>query len=150
MFGMNYVHIYRIIKQYINKMKTIFKTLIVILSLIVIIPTTISAQNFDEIATAIRTGNSSAIAKYFEGNVEINVKDAQNSYSKSQAEVVLKNFFGSHTPKAFNIAHQGTSPEGSKYFIGNLSTNAGTFRTFVYAKQNNGNFSIQEIRFEEQ
>ena len=52
--------------------------------------------------------------------------------------------------KSFAIAHEGTSPEGSKYFIANLSTSAGNYRTYVYAKTVAGGFAIQEIRFEEQ
>ena len=131
-------------------MRTILKYITVLTAMLLLSATAIQAQSFDNIADAMRKGDASGLAQYFVGNVEISVKDAQNSYSKSQAEVVLKNFFGSHAPKSFTIAHQGTSPEGSKYFIGNLSTAAGTYRTYVYAKQNGPNYSIQEIRFEEQ
>lgn len=109
-----------------------------------------SAQGFDDIAADIRKGDATSLSKYFGGNVEISIKDAQNSYSKSQAEAVLKNFFGTHAPKSFTIVHQGQSPEGAKYFIGTLSTSAGTYRTYVYAKQVNATFVIQEIRFEGQ
>jgi hypothetical protein len=109
-----------------------------------------SAQSFDNLANALRTGNSSALAQSFSGNVEITIKDAEASYSKSQAEMVLKNFFTTHVPKSFAIAHQGTSPEGSKYFIGNLATSSGNYRTYVYAKSVNGALVVQEIRFEEQ
>ena len=131
-------------------MRTILKYITVLTAMLLLSANAIQAQSFDNIADAMRKGDASGLAQYFVGNVEISVKDAQNSYSKSQAEVVLKNFFGSHAPKSFTIAHQGTSPEGSKYFIGNLSTAAGTYRTYVYAKQNGPNYSIQEIRFEEQ
>ncbi len=110
----------------------------------------VKAQSFDNIANAIRTGNASALAANFQGNVEITIKETGNSYSKSQAEMVLKNFFTTHTPKGFSIAHQGTSPEGSKYFIGNLSTSTGNYRTYVYAKAVNGVLVIQEVRFEAQ
>ncbi len=110
----------------------------------------LKAQSFDNIANAIKTGNASALAANFEANVEITVKDAQNSYSKNQAEMVLKNFFSSHQPKSFTIVHQGTSPEGSKYFIGNLSTSSGNYRTYVYSKTIGGKLAIQEVRFEEQ
>jgi hypothetical protein len=110
----------------------------------------VSAQNFEGITNAIKSGNASALAASFQGNVEITIKDAGNSYSKTQAEMVLKNFFATHSPKAFAIVHQGTSPEGSKYFIGNLSTGTGTYRTYVYAKSVGAAMVIQEIRFEEQ
>jgi hypothetical protein len=110
----------------------------------------IYAQSFDNIAAYIRRGDAGGLSKCFVGNVEISVKDAQNSYSKPQGEAVLKNFFSIHQPKAFTIVHQGQSPEGAKYFIGTLSTSAGTYRTYVYAKQVNGACVIQEIRFEAQ
>ena len=109
-----------------------------------------SAQGFDNIAGGFKTGDAAAIAKNFEGNVEITIKTGSTSYSKSQAEMVLKNFFAAHKPKTFIIAHEGTSPQGSKYFIGNLSTASGNYRTYVYAKPVKNELVIQEIRFEEQ
>lgn len=118
------------------------------IALLLAVDTSLMAQNFESIAASIRSGNASALAANFSGNVEITVKDAGNSYSKSQAEMVLKNFFGSHQPKSFTVAHQGTSPEGSKYFIGNLSTSSGNYRVFVLFSKAAG--AIQEIRFEEQ
>lgn len=107
------------------------------------------AQSMENMAQAFRSGNASALSAYFVGNVEITISNSDASYSRSQAEMVLRNFFAGHVPQAFSIVHQGTSPEGSKYFIGNLVTNGGTFRTYVYAKQMNGVTSIQEIRFED-
>lgn len=130
-------------------MKTTFlKALFASFFAILLLNMSLKAQSLDNIATAIRTGNSSSLAASFQGNVEITIKDAGNSYSKSQAEMVLKNFFGSHQPKTFAVAHQGTSPEGSKYFIGNLTTSSGNYRVFVLFSKAAG--AIQEIRFEEQ
>ncbi len=108
------------------------------------------AQGFDNIVSGFKNADAAAIAKNFEGNVEITIKTGSTSYSKSQAEMVLKSFFAAHKPKAFNVAHEGTSPQGSKYFIGNLTTAAGNYRTYVYAKTVKTELVIQEIRFEEQ
>lgn len=129
---------------------TFLKSFLAFFTLLLAFSTAVKAQNFDNIASAIRTGNSSSLAVSITGNVEITIKDAEASYSKAQAEMVLKNFFATHQPKSFTIVHQGTSPEGSKYFIGTLATSSGNYRTYVYAKAVNGAFSIQEIRFEEQ
>ena len=132
-------------------MKTNFLRIVVTsVALCLMLNTGLKAQSFDNIANAIKSGNASSLASNFEANVEITIKDAQNSYSKNQAEMVLKNFFGTHQPKAFTIVHQGTSPEGSKYFIGNLSTSTGSYRTYAYSKTVGGKLAIQEIRFEEQ
>ncbi|HWB64684.1 MAG TPA: DUF4783 domain-containing protein, partial [Chitinophagales bacterium] len=86
---------------------------------------------------------------HFEGNVEITIKSGGVSYSKSQAEQILKNFFDTHKPKSFTITHQGTSPEGSKFFIGTLVTASGSYKTYVYAKVINGALAVQEIRLQE-
>jgi hypothetical protein len=131
-------------------MNPFVKTIVVVFFVALLSPEHMFAQSFDNIAADIRKGDAPTLAKYFSGNVEISIKDAQNSYSKSQAEAVLKNFFSLHAPKSFTIVHQGQSPEGAKYFIGTLSTSAGTYRTYVYAKQVNTTFVIQEIRFEAQ
>jgi hypothetical protein len=130
------------------KMKRTLHTCILTVIISLLLGFQVSGQGFDNIAAAIRTGDASSLSKYFQNNVEINIKQTGNSYSSSQAEVVLKKFFSTNTPKTFSIAHQGTSPEGSIYFIGNLATSSGAYRTYVYAKQSGGNFVIQEIRFE--
>ena len=109
-----------------------------------------SAQGFDNIVNGFKNGDAAAIAKNFEGNVEITIKTGSTSYSKGQAEMVLKSFFAAHKPKTFTIAHEGTSPQGSKYFIASLSTANGNYRTYVYAKTVKTELVIQEIRFEEQ
>lgn len=130
--------------------KNILKALVAFVASWFMLINTAKAQSFDNIANAIKSGNASALAQSFESNVEITIKDAEASYSKNQAEMVLKNFFSSHQPKAFTIAHQGTSPEGSKYFIGNLTTASGNYRTYVYAKTVGNTLVIQKISFEEQ
>src|ERR1043165_9902059 len=106
-----------------------------------------SGHKLADIAGATRSGNASAITANFQGNVEITIKDGSNSYSKSQAEMVLKNFFSTHQPKGFTMAHQGASPEAAKYFIGTLNTSTGNYRTYVLAKSAGGTWAIQEIRF---
>lgn len=107
-------------------------------------------SNFDQIITSLKSGDASSLAGYFEKSVEITTKENESTYSKTQAEQVLSRFFSSHDPKSFTIVHQGTSPEGSKYVIGTLVTSSGTFRTYIYAKQNGSALLIQQIRFEDQ
>jgi hypothetical protein len=109
----------------------------------------VKAQSFNNIIGAVQSGNAGALAATFQGNVEITIKDAQQSYSKSQAEMVLRNFFASHPVKSFAVNHQGTSPEGAQFIIGTLQTGAGTFRTYILAKPTGGALAIQVIRFED-
>ena len=95
----------------------------------------------------MKTGNSSEIAKFFDNTVEINMPEKSNSYSKSQAELVLKDFFNSNTVKTFEIIHKGEN-SGSQYCIGTLITKNGSFRTTIFMKQKGDKQVLQEITFE--
>lgn len=108
----------------------------------------VQAQN-NMINAALGTGDSRTLAANFDNNVNVTILDNENTYSKAQAEMVIKDFFAKHAPKSFAAVHEGTSPEGSKFSVGTLTTASGNFRTFVLIKQKGSTFLIQEIRFEE-
>ena len=104
-------------------------------------------SSIDEIVNSLRTGNATEIAKYFDNTVEITLPDKSNSYSRSQAEVVLRDFFNNNPVKTFDIIHKGENA-GSQYCIGTLVTKNASFRTTVFMKQKGGRHTLQEIRFE--
>lgn len=104
-------------------------------------------SSIDEVISAMKTGNASEIAKYFDNTVEINMPDKSNSYSKSQAELILKDFFNSNTVKSFEVLHKGEN-SGSQYAIGTLITRTGSFRTTIFMKQKADKQLLQEITFE--
>ena len=49
--------------------------------------------SFTEVVKAIKSGNSAEVSKFFDNTVEITLPEKSNSYSKSQAELVLRDFF---------------------------------------------------------
>lgn len=104
-------------------------------------------SGIDEVVNAIKSGNASQVAKFFDNTVEIGMPDKSNSYSKSQAEMVLKDFFSNNVVKGFEVIHKGENA-GSQYCIGNLITKAATYRTTIYMKQKSEKQVLQEIRFE--
>jgi hypothetical protein len=103
--------------------------------------------SIDEVVTAMKNGDAAQIARYFDNTVEINMPDKSNNYSKSQAELVLKDFFSTNGVKNFTVIHKGENG-GSQFCIGTLSTKNGSFRTTVFMKQKNDKQFVQEIRFE--
>jgi hypothetical protein len=103
----------------------------------------------DDVIAAMQTGNAAQIAKFFDNTVEITMPDKSNSYSKSQGELVLKDFFATNIVKSFEVIHKGQNAGSqSQYCIGKLTTKAGTYRTTVYMKQKGDQQVIQELRFE--
>jgi hypothetical protein len=104
----------------------------------------------DNVATAIRGGNSKEIARFFDNNVEITILDRESSYSKTQGEMVLRDFFSKNQVQGFDLKHRGSSGEGSSYGIGTLKTSAQAFRVYYFVKQKGSQQLIQEMRFEKQ
>lgn len=104
-------------------------------------------SSIDEVIAAMKTGNASQIAKYFDNTVEITMPDKNNNYSKSQAEMVLRDFFSTNGVKGFTVIHKGEN-SGSKYCIGTLTTQNGSYRTTIFMKMKSDKQYLQEIRFE--
>ena len=101
----------------------------------------------DDVVAAMKTGNASQLAKFFDNNIEIAMPDKSNTYSKSQGELVLKDFFNNNGVITFEVIHSGDNA-GAQYVIGNLQTKKGTYRTTIYIKQKADKQVLQEIRFE--
>ncbi|MGI8583881.1 MAG: DUF4783 domain-containing protein [Chitinophagaceae bacterium] len=106
-----------------------------------------SFLSVDEVVSAIKNGNASQLSKYFDNTVEITVTDKSNTYSKSQAELVLKDFFNNNIVKNFDIVHKGDNT-GAQFIIGTLNTKNGEYRTTIYMKKNGDRQLLQELRFE--
>jgi hypothetical protein len=119
------------------------------LLLLVFFPAIIThADNFDEITAAIKAGNYKGVAKFFSERVELRIEDKQDVYSKTQAELILKDFFQNNPPENFIVKHRGASAKGSQYVIGSLYTENGPFRTYFLFTEIDGRLFIQELHFE--
>lgn len=104
-------------------------------------------SGIDEVISALKAGNSADMAKFFDNTVEINMPDKSNDYSKSQAELVLKDFFSSNAVKGFTVIHRGET-SGSQYCIGTLVTKTSSYRTTIFMKQKGDKQVLQKITFE--
>jgi len=123
------------------------KRIFTFLTLLTVLSSFSFFSSIDEIVAALKEGNSATIAKYFDNTVEITLPDKSNSYSKSQAEVILRDFFSNNPVKSFTILHKGENG-GSEYCIGTLVTKNASYRTTVFMKQKGDRQTLQEIRFE--
>jgi len=104
-------------------------------------------SSIDEVIAAMKMGNAAQMAKYFDNTVEITMPEKNNSYSKSQAEMVLRDFFSTNGVKGFTVIHKGENG-GSQYCIGTLATQNGSYRTTIFMKLKSDKQYLQEIRFE--
>ena len=109
---------------------------------------TLMAGPFEDVISAIKQGNAAALSKQLDKTVEINIAGKSSSYSKAQAEIILKDFFSKNTVKSFEILHQGEAGGGSRYAIGNLVTSGGNFRTSFFLQKKGNELFLNELRFE--
>lgn len=103
----------------------------------------------DDIANAIKSGNSKAIAAYFTDNVDLKVLHQEDVYSKAQAELIVKDFFAKHPVKAFSVAHK-SSKNDSQFAIGSLETTSGKYRVYFLLKKTGDKLQIQQFRIEQE
>ena len=106
------------------------------------------ADVIDDIAAAIRSGNPKNISKYFIDNIDLKILEQEEVYSKQQAEMILRDFFGKHPVKTYTVAHKSEPKNGSQYVIGTLETANGKFRTYCLVKTSGSQTLIQQFRIE--
>ncbi len=126
-------------------MKTIFTPILIVC--LVAFSSFVQAGNIDGVISALRSGNAGELAKYFDDNVELSLPVKSDSYSKAQAQVILKDFFSNNGVKSFELKHKGDSP-GGQYCIGTLQTKSGNFRAHVFMKTKGNKEVLKEIRFQ--
>lgn len=102
----------------------------------------------ESVAAAFRTGNSKELARYFSSSVEITLPEKDGTFSKVQAEMVMKDFFTKNPPASFSINQQGSSSGGSQFMIGSYKSSGKVFRTYVLFKPVSGQLFIQQIEIE--
>jgi hypothetical protein len=103
--------------------------------------------NIDEVAVAIRSGNVSQLSGYLDNRVDISLPDKSDTYSKSQAEMIIRDFFLTNRVQTFQVKHKGENA-GSEFCIGILKTNNGDFRTTLFMKMKGDRQLLQELRFQ--
>ena len=93
-------------------------------------------------------GNYKELSKHFDTKVELTIGTKEASYSKAQAELIVKDFFSNDKVTNYQVIHRGKSPDGAQYAIGTLTTANTTYRTYVLTKDVNGVLRVQQLRFE--
>ncbi|MCP4440967.1 MAG: DUF4783 domain-containing protein [Aureispira sp.] len=122
------------------------KTTILILTCVV---ATWSQPNFNAVISAIKDGNVTVLSQHMDTDVEITIEEEDGTYNKTEATNVVKGFFDNNKPSACSIVHSGAARNNGAYFcIGSLTAGGKSHRVYLFFKENEGKFLIQEMRFE--
>ena len=101
----------------------------------------------DDVIGALRNGNAQELSRFIDDKIEISLPDKSDSYSKSQAVMVLKDFFNNSGVTGFEVQFKGENG-GSQFCVGKLQTKSGSYRTTVFMKTKEGKQLVKEIRFQ--
>lgn len=102
----------------------------------------------DDIASCIKGGNTKELSKYFSSTVSMTLLNDEGIYSRVQAEIILRDFFGKNTPTSVKIAHRLDSNPNFRYVVLNLETPKDTFRVSYKLTNNDNAFQVTEFRVE--
>ena len=110
---------------------------------------TSNAQNetVAQVKLVLEVGNANELSKFLNDKVDLNIDGTEGTYSHSQAEGVLKNYFKENPPESFQVNHEGASENGLIYAIGEYKTVDNSFRVWIRLKDVNDQFKIHEMSF---
>jgi hypothetical protein len=86
------------------------------------------------VSVALNEGSSKALAKYFDEMVEISLNNNKKDFSKSQAEMVLRDFFKTYPASGFETVQEGRTSENLLYIIGIYYAKDDKFRVLIRGK----------------
>jgi hypothetical protein len=127
-------------------MKSILGSAVLILTLVLV--SFRPSFNIDDVALAMRSGNSVQLSRYLDSRVDISLPEKSDTYSRSQAEMIIRDFFATNGVENFLVKHKGENG-GSEFCIGVLKTRNGDFRTTLFMKQKGDRQLLQELRFQQ-
>jgi hypothetical protein len=134
-----------------NKMKfELRRSLLAILVITLGLPAFAQTDIINDIKSAMKTGNSKEIVKYFHDVVELGIISDKVDYSKTQAEFIMKDFFKKYPPTDFQYAHKGASPDGARYAMGKYLHDKGSFGFYLVMRPVNGKYLIESLNFYEE
>ena len=105
------------------------------------------SYTLDEITYALRSGNAGQLSRYLDSRVDISLPEKSDSYSRIQAEMIIRDFFSTNVVQNFLIKRKGTNG-GSEFCVGVLQTSKGDYRTTIFMKQKGDKQLLQELRFQ--
>jgi hypothetical protein len=104
---------------------------------------------FDPIIKAMKGSDARSLAASFNETVELILPDNENTYSVSQGEMIMKDFFKKHPSDSFTLIQKGTIDPASRFAICDYVAGDRQYQVYINLRKENDRFLIQKIKFEE-
>lgn len=87
------------------------------------------------LTVALQEGSSQEVANYLDDRVEISFNNDKRDFSKSQAQIVLRDFFKNNPSRGFQLQQEGKSSASLSYLIGTYQSSKGDFSLLIRGKK---------------
>lgn len=104
-------------------------------------------QDTEDVITALKTGNATEVASYFDNLIDLTLpdKDELKNISKNQATIAIKSFFDENGIKGFNLTSQRESGQ-TMYIAGKLQGRIDNKNITILLKKNTNKVLIISMR----
>lgn len=119
-----------------------------LVTLLFLLPLAVKADDIEKIADLLKQGNAHELAKMFSSNVDMNILDETNVYSKAQSEMILDKFFKENKPHTVKLLHRVSSNPNYNFGVVILGTEKGKFRISYTLREINKVMVVIELRIE--
>ncbi|MFC3416382.1 DUF4783 domain-containing protein [Algoriphagus hitonicola] len=127
----------------------LFFNLILSLMLWVNLPenSAVPKDTIDPIILAIDSGSSSDLARYLDASISLNINGQKGDFSKSQAELVLKDFFKKNPPLNFSLVFRSENNPSLSSYIGDYQSGQGVYKVFIKINQQDSQPKVYSLGF---
>ena len=103
----------------------------------------------NDIIEAIEGGRAREVSAFFGSNVDLATPGAEGTYSRSHAEMIVRDFFSRNSPETLQVTHRGPMRDGSVFISGRLATKEGkNYRCHILIKKISGEYVLHQLKFE--
>lgn len=105
---------------------------------------------YADLERAFQRGDEKTILANASDKLLLEIDKKESVYSRSQAEMILRDFFSKNRPSSFKLIFKGSAKGSSAYAVGILESGSKKFRVTITLKESGTVFKIEQLSVEEE
>ncbi len=100
----------------------------------------------DKMVKLFSQGKSDEISTFFSSSIQLTTPGKEGVYSKSQAKMILAEFFEVNAPKQAALTNKGNSENGAQFILLDLKTAKESFKVNIFYRGTGNSVKIHELK----
>lgn len=113
-----------------------------------LLPMAVKADQIDSIAELFKQANTAELTKKLAPMLDVSILKKEETYSNTQAGIILSKFFTQNKPKSVKVLHRVNTSNTYRFGVLLLVTDKGTFRVSLTLNSVKGELQIIDLRIE--